>query len=86
LAFATFNFLLATFIVSQTGLTFTGEASAELILAWFALFIYVKGLLILIPGYLGKIASMTKESYVPYMGTIALLVSLTLIYLDTRVF
>ncbi len=85
LAFAAFNFLLAAFILSETGFDFRFVAESQAILTWIALLIAIKGMLILIPGYLPKIASIVKESMVPYMGTLALLVCLGLIYLDTRV-
>ncbi len=85
LAFAAFNFLLAAFILSEIRFNLDFVAEPETILSWIIILITLKGILILVPGYLPKIASIVKESMVPTMGTLALVVSLGLIYLDVRV-
>lgn len=81
--FSFFYFVLAGLILSSTGLNFSFEWSS--LLAWVGLIVFLKGILVLIPGVVEKWMKKVDEKSFPVLGFIGLLLMLALVYLDLKV-
>ena len=79
------NLILAFIIFSNTGFSFQWSADRVSVLTWLALIPVLKAIFLLFPGALTKVAQKISERSIPVLGTLALLIALTLIYLDTRI-
>jgi len=76
---------LAALILSTTGFNFGWAASRESILGWLGVIIFIKAMLILIPGFMDWNIKKWKVEYYPIFGFIGLLLMLVLVYLDLQV-
>lgn len=77
-----FYAILAALILSNTGLNFSWEW--ESLLAWLGLLIFIKGVFVLIPGWIELWMKKFNEKHFPMFGFIGLLFMLFLVYVDVK--